>query len=162
MLIKSAGRGGGWGGCQSRRLVNSELSWLDSQQQGSHANLKSNFHDFLRTKFYCMTIFYECGSSQKYGRQSRKYTLTINKTSLKNKDGLPLQPLTWLVFHDFSKEDKSPWLFHDFPGWFQIIGFSMTVGTLNKTVLTDLCETRPAGCVSHTMLKVEFRFIWYQ
>ena len=28
------------------------------------------------------------------------------------------------VFHDFLKKDKNSLLFHDFPGWFQIQGFS--------------------------------------
>ena len=35
-------------------------------QQVSHANLKSKFHDFSRTKLrFAMTIFYECGVQSK-------------------------------------------------------------------------------------------------
>ena len=65
-----------------------------------HLNLKSKFYDFYRKNLDFPWLFpMSVGSSQKIARQSRKYTFTLHfhATSLKNKDGLPSQPLPWLI-----------------------------------------------------------------
>ena len=60
----------------------SGLSKLKREVQGSHANLKSKFHDFSRTKLrFSMTIFYERGI------QSQIWSIklnTLNKVKVDN------------------------------------------------------------------------------